>query len=203
MSNPTLTSLFHKLIPIANLNNLIDFWLKEDIPSFDYAGLIVGNKIQKATLWCKSEGVIAGIPFVDQIFSRLNCKVEWSITEGTFVKFSNDISNDLSNDNSNDISNDKNDKNVGNVTRQSVAVISGEVSSLLIGERIALNLLSRCSGIATLSHRANQLKKSNPNFRGVIAGTRKTTPGFRLVEKYGMLIGGVDQHRMDLSAMIM
>lgn len=40
-------------------------------------------------------------------------------------------------------------------------------------------------------------------FKGIIAGTRKTTPGFRIVEKYGLLVGGVDTHRMDLSSMIM
>jgi len=40
-------------------------------------------------------------------------------------------------------------------------------------------------------------------YKGVIAGTRKTTPGFRLVEKYGMIVGGIDPHRHDLSSMIM
>lgn len=40
-------------------------------------------------------------------------------------------------------------------------------------------------------------------YAGVLAGTRKTTPGFRLVEKYGMLVGGADAHRMDLSSMVM
>jgi nicotinate-nucleotide pyrophosphorylase (carboxylating) len=40
-------------------------------------------------------------------------------------------------------------------------------------------------------------------YTGVLAGTRKTTPGFRLVEKYGMLVGGIDGHRHDLSSMIM
>ncbi len=40
-------------------------------------------------------------------------------------------------------------------------------------------------------------------YRGIVAGTRKTTPGFRLVEKYGMLVGGVDAHRYDLSSMVM
>lgn len=40
-------------------------------------------------------------------------------------------------------------------------------------------------------------------YKGILAGTRKTTPGFRLVEKYGMLVGGVDAHRYDLSSMIM
>lgn len=41
------------------------------------------------------------------------------------------------------------------------------------------------------------------NFKGIVAGTRKTTPGFRLVEKYAMLVGGVDPHRYDLSSMVM
>ncbi|KAE8262261.1 hypothetical protein A4X09_0g7499, partial [Tilletia walkeri] len=40
-------------------------------------------------------------------------------------------------------------------------------------------------------------------YEGIVAGTRKTTPGFRLVEKYGMLVGGVDAHRYDLSSMVM
>ena len=40
-------------------------------------------------------------------------------------------------------------------------------------------------------------------WKGTIAGTRKTTPGFRLVEKYGMMVGGVDPHRHDLSSMVM
>ncbi len=40
-------------------------------------------------------------------------------------------------------------------------------------------------------------------YTGIIAGTRKTTPGFRLVEKYAMLVGGIDSHRHDLSSMMM
>lgn len=40
-------------------------------------------------------------------------------------------------------------------------------------------------------------------YKGILAGTRKTTPGFRVVEKYGMLVGGIDAHRYDLSSMIM
>jgi len=40
-------------------------------------------------------------------------------------------------------------------------------------------------------------------YKGILAGTRKTTPGFRLVEKYAMLVGGIDPHRYDLSSMIM
>jgi len=62
--------------------------------------------------------------------------------------------------------------------------------------------LARCSGIATKSKRIKDLARSY-GYQGIIAGTRKTTPGFRLVEKYGMLVGGIDPHRHDLSSMIM
>ncbi|KAF2679093.1 nicotinate-nucleotide diphosphorylase [Lentithecium fluviatile CBS 122367] len=82
------------------------------------------------------------------------------------------------------------------------ATVRGPVRNLLLGERVALNTLARCSGIATKSNRVLALlrKAGYPN---ILAGTRKTTPGFRLVEKYGMLVGGVDAHRVDLSAMTM
>ncbi|KAH8990919.1 hypothetical protein EDB86DRAFT_1662259 [Lactarius hatsudake] len=102
-----------------------------------------------------------------------------------------------------------------------VATVHGKTLYLLLGERIALNLFARCSGIATASKRTKDLADSY-GFRGVVAGTRKTTPGiytapwartsfhnadpvlgFRLVEKYGMIVGGIDPHRFDLSSMIM
>ena len=47
-----------------------------------------------------------------------------------------------------------------------------------------------------------QLVRKN-GYHGILAGTRKTTPGFRIVEKYAMLVGGIDGHRYDLSSMIM
>jgi nicotinate-nucleotide pyrophosphorylase (carboxylating) len=52
------------------------------------------------------------------------------------------------------------------------------------------------------SRRMLQLVRKS-GYNGIIAGTRKTTPGFRIVEKYGMLVGGIDAHRYDLSSMIM
>lgn len=52
------------------------------------------------------------------------------------------------------------------------------------------------------SRRFRDIARSS-GYRGIIAGTRKTTPGFRLVEKYGMMVGGIDAHRHDLSSMIM
>ena len=87
-------------------------------------------------------------------------------------------------------------------TKIHVATVCGPARKILLGERVALNTLARCSGIATKSARLLSLVR-NAGYQNILSGTRKTTPGFRLVEKYGMLIGGCDPHRMDLSAMIM
>uniref|UniRef100_A0A667XJ87 Nicotinate-nucleotide pyrophosphorylase [carboxylating] n=1 Tax=Myripristis murdjan TaxID=586833 RepID=A0A667XJ87_9TELE len=83
-----------------------------------------------------------------------------------------------------------------------IAVVRGPARCLLIGERVALNCLARASGIAT---RCSQLQRmaAAAGWHGEVAGTRKTTPGFRLVEKYAMLVGGVSMHRQDLSGMVM
>ena len=83
-----------------------------------------------------------------------------------------------------------------------VATVRGPARKLLLGERVALNTLARCSGIATKSHRLLKVLRA-AGYTNTLAGTRKTTPGFRLVEKYGMLVGGCDPHRYDLSAMTM
>ncbi len=82
------------------------------------------------------------------------------------------------------------------------ATVTGPVRGILLGERVGLNILARCSGIATRTRDVVATVRA-AGYRGLLAGTRKTTPGFRLVEKYGMLVGGADTHRMDLSAMVM
>ncbi|KNE63839.1 nicotinate-nucleotide diphosphorylase (carboxylating) [Allomyces macrogynus ATCC 38327] len=171
----TSTSNFAHLLP-PSWKTSVAAWLAEDIPSFDYGGFVVGDKDDSATLWCKANGVLAGVPFVDEIFKQVDCRVEWIAKEGEFI-----------------------DVKGGKVA---VAKVYGQARNLLLGERTALNLMARCSGIATRARRMAELKTKH-GFKGVIAGTRKTTPGFRHVEKYGMLVGGVDQHRMDLSSMIM
>ncbi len=83
-----------------------------------------------------------------------------------------------------------------------IAKVTGPSRKLLLGERPALNMLARASGIATRARELRKVKEQQ-KWGGVIAATRKTTPGFRIVEKYACLVGGVDQHRMDLSSMIM
>lgn len=155
----------------------ITTWLEEDTPSFDYGGFVVGESPAEARLLAKSQGILAGVPFFDEVFKQLDCTVEWHVKEGEEVG-----------------------KEKG--TKQHVATVKGPTRCVLLGERVALNLLARCSGIATKSHSLLSLLR-NAGYKNTLAGTRKTTPGFRLVEKYGMIVGGCDPHRQDLSAMTM
>lgn len=148
------------------------------------------------------QGILAGVPFFDEVFKQLGCtcvslftfpslssmdetltptttrRVQWFFREGAQLQPTPDN------------------------PKIKVAVVRGPARHLLLGERVALNTLARCSGIATKSDRLLQAAQQ-AGFRGLVAGTRKTTPGFRLVEKYGMLVGGIDPHRYDLSSMVM
>lgn len=78
---------------------------------------------------------------------------------------------------------------------QSLAVVSGEVSALLKGERVVLNLVQRMSGIATLTRKAVETLDSTHTR---ICDTRKTTPGLRMLEKYAVRCGGGYNHRFGL-----
>ncbi|KAJ1558512.1 hypothetical protein HK096_011118 [Nowakowskiella sp. JEL0078] len=167
---------FAHLLPVS-WRQSVSAWINEDTPSFDYGGFVVGETEQVGVLYGKAEGVLAGVPFFTEIFKQLDCRVEWYLKEGE--SFVPEISG-----------------------LKEIAKIHGPARQLLLGERPALNLIARASGIATRARKLRELKDKH-GWKGVIAGTRKTTPGFRLVEKYAMLVGGVDTHRMDLSSMIM
>ncbi|KAL3901400.1 MAG: hypothetical protein SGARI_006079 [Bacillariaceae sp.] len=171
---------YSALLP-QNLDAIIQQWLHDDMPSFDVGGLVVGTNVKQARLLMKSSGVFAGKPFFQRVFDLLGCQVEWqeSVAEedGTY-------------------------KQVQDSDKLCLAVVTGPVHLLLRGERTALNILSRCSGVATLSKEGADMAKSL-GWNGYVAGTRKTTPGFRVVEKYGLLVGGAATHRLDLSQMVM
>ncbi|KAI1336030.1 Quinolinate phosphoribosyl transferase [Xylariaceae sp. FL0016] len=170
---PNAPGSYEHLLP-PSWKAQVTAWLAEDTPSFDYGGFVVGDVPRTATLWGKSQGVIAGVPFFDEIFRQCGCRVAWLAAEGALV----------------------------GEGKQRVATVTGPARGLLLAERVGLNLLARCSGIATASRdRVRELREAG--YKGLLAGTRKTTPGFRLVEKYGMLVGGADAHRHDLSSMIM
>jgi nicotinate-nucleotide pyrophosphorylase (carboxylating) len=76
-----------------------------------------------------------------------------------------------------------------------IAVLEGRARSLLAGERVALNFLQRLSGIATLTR---QYVDAVRGYGVEIIDTRKTTPGWRLLEKYAVCVGGGKNHRHDL-----
>lgn len=177
MTSPLQQGNLAHLLP-PSWKTQVTAWLDEDTPSCDYAGFVVGEQPRKATLWGKSAGIIAGRPFVDEVFSQCGCQVEWHASEGDQVDTS------------------------ANGGKMKVATVTGPARGLLLGERVALNTLARCSGIATQSRELVDLLR-RAGYKGILAGTRKTTPGYRLVEKYGMLAGGADANRMDLSSMVM
>lgn len=87
--------------------------------------------------------------------------------------------------------------------KEKVAIVSGAARRILQGERIALNLLSHLSGIATVTKTATTILKGIAIFKGTLAGSRKTLPGLRIFEKYALLVGGADTHRMSLSSCVM
>ena len=145
---------------------------------WDIGGFVVGEDANQASLLAKAPGVLAGVPFVDAVFEVLGCEVEWQREEGSIITAEDAAA------------------------KLPVAIVTGPTRKLLIGERTALNILSRCSGVATATSAAVELGKA-AGWHGSVAGTRKTTPGFGLIEKYGLLVGGGDTHRMDLSNMVM
>jgi len=81
-----------------------------------------------------------------------------------------------------------------------IASYRGSAAALLAGERTALNFLQRLSGVATLA-RAFVAAAQGSSLR--ITDTRKTTPGFRLLEKYAVRMGGASNHRFDLGSGIL
>lgn len=65
---------FEHTLP-ANWQKLVQTWLDEDLPGFDVGGYVVGDKEETAILYGKADGVLAGRPFFDSVFSLLNCEV--------------------------------------------------------------------------------------------------------------------------------
>ncbi|OQS06229.1 nicotinate-nucleotide pyrophosphorylase [Thraustotheca clavata] len=157
----------------------VALWLEDDIPSYDVGGFVVGESEHVAFLLGKSEGIVAGVPFFNAVFEAVDCKVEWNLAEGSLIEPSKVAS--------------------GKVV---VAKVTGKVRNILLGERTALNILTRASGIATQAHAAVKAAR-DLGWQGHVAGTRKTTPGFRVVEKYALLVAGASTHRHDLSQMVM
>lgn len=146
----TSSPVFAHLLP-PSWATQVTAWLAEDTPSFDWGGFVVGESPRDAHLFAKASGILAGVPFFDEVFHQLQCSVKWNYNEGDWIDTLKS----------------------GKVI---VATVYGPVRKLLLGERVALNTLARCSGIATASHLFLE-KARKSGFKGIVAGTRKTTPG--------------------------
>lgn len=126
-----------------------------------------------AELLAKEAGLVAGLPLFVEVFTQTDQALACRLlcAEGDQV-----------------------------VAGQRLATVSGRISSILQGERTALNFMQRMSGIATMTGAAVQAVAGT----GVrIVDTRKTTPGWRVLEKYAVRLGGGENHRFNLADMVM
>ena len=144
------------------------FLIEKRLREFLEEDAILGNPIPVpevdvvAEIVCKDRGIIAGVEVVKILFDIINVRVLESLHDGEAVT-------------------------EGDV----VMILNGRAEDILLGERVALNLLSRMSGIATAT--SAMVGKVGGVVR--ISATRKTTPGFRMFEKMAVEIGGGDPHR--------
>lgn len=145
-------------------------FLKEDVGSGDITSELVvpADAMAVGHIMCKADCVLAGIAEASQLFAELGVEVVSSERDGSAA-----------------------------MKGEVVMEVKGTARQILSGERLALNLIMRMSGIATLTHELVQkCHKVNPKVR--VAATRKTTPGFREFEKRAVLLGGGDPHRYGL-----
>lgn len=154
------TSDLPNILNPVQIKQLVHQWIMEDQPAFDLQSLVCQDKSVETIVWCKSPGspILAGVPFVNVLAQELGVTITWFVKEGEPI------------------------------TKGKTCMVRGVSHQVLRLERVALNLLARSCGIATLTRRIRSNLDSLA-WKGCLAGTRKTTPGFRLVEKYSMLIG--------------
>ncbi|MFP4222414.1 MAG: carboxylating nicotinate-nucleotide diphosphorylase [Phormidium sp.] len=169
-------SLSPVLPPWVVLDPLIQSWLAEDIGRGDRTSqsLLNGQSRQGTAEWTlKAPGVIAGLPVAQRVFEQLDRQIQSEVLykEGTACE-------------------------AGTV----VARFQGNLETLLMGERVALNLIMRLSGIATSTREYVDTIADLPT---QLTDTRKTTPGLRLLEKYATCVGGAINHRLGLDDAIM
>ena len=149
---------------------IIDRALDEDLASQDHTTrLIPRDRMGRATLVAKEQGVLAGLGVADAVFARLDDVVETS-----------------------PLLHDGDALNPGDV----IAAVQGPVGGILIAERTALNFLQRMSGIAT---ETAKYVKAVEGLSSRIIDTRKTAPGLRYLDKYAVRAGGGRNHRLNLA----
>jgi nicotinate-nucleotide pyrophosphorylase (carboxylating) len=163
------------LPPAIILDPLLIQWLQEDIGRGDRStqGLPNGDRTTTAVWIAKERGVIAALPIARRVFELLNpqAKFELLVAEGSHCQ-----------------------------PGDAIAEITADLATLLMGERTALNLAMRLSGIATATRAYADCIADLPT---QLVDTRKTTPGLRLLEKYATTVGGGVNHRIGLDDAIM
>lgn len=149
--------------------------LKEDIGFGDITTdyLVPEDEVITAKLNTRQEGILCGIDIVEMVFKTLSKEVR-------VEKYFKDGEKIKKGD--------------------TLAVITGPARAILIGERTALNYVQRLSGIAT---ETNKYQVAIGNNKARITDTRKTTPGFRMFEKYAVFTGGARLHRFNLADCVM
>jgi len=166
----------------------IERWLREDLGHHDVTNDVPGETTGR--LVAKEDGVIAGLDAAAAVFDYLGVAVDERLDDGDRI-------------------------DAGDVVLRA----SGPAQAVLRGERVAVNVAGHASGVATRTRAAvDEAREAaasrrasgddGPASRQVsdevrIAGTRKTTPGLRGVEKRAVVAGGGDTHRLDLSHMVM
>ncbi len=157
------------------LDDFLRSALREDIDCGDVTtdSLISASQQSQCALYAKEEGVLAGMDAADRVFHLLDAGIIFQMkkTDGCTV-----------------------------LPGEKIAEIKGNTRAILSGERVALNILQRMSGIATKTHRMCELVRDYPVR---ITDTRKTLPGFRMLDKYSVTVGGGVNHRMNLSDLVM
>lgn len=157
------------------ISNFITAALAEDIGAGDYStlGTIPANSVSKAKLLVKDDGIIAGLEMAWHIFFQFSSKLNVEY----FKKDGDEVKN-------------------GEVA----FIVAGPSRAILSTERLVLNCMQRMSGIATYT---NRLNKTIIGTKAKLTDTRKTTPNFRLMEKWAVAIGGGRNHRFALYDMVM
>ena len=156
------------------IDKIIHDALAEDIPTIDVTtDNLFTNQESEGIFIAKEEGVLSGVNIMKRVFEIIDSSIYFKIinNDSTFVE-NGDV----------------------------IAIISGKSKSILKGERVALNLMQRMSGVATLTKKfVDEISNNHTK----ILDTRKTTPNLRILEKMAVVDGGGINHRMSLSDQVM
>jgi nicotinate-nucleotide pyrophosphorylase (carboxylating) len=156
-------------------SHLIDLAVAEDIGPGDATSeaILPPGTCLRARIVAKAAGVVAGLPVAEAVFARVDPALHFTA-----------------------LASDGDPVHPGHL----VATVAGPGRSLLAAERIAINFLQHLSGIATLTRAFVEAARGT---QATVLDTRKTHPGYRVLEKYAVRMGGGQNHRMGLHDMLL